>query len=76
MIFCVCNNVSYDELNHLLDKEESMNTIRFKTKVGSSCGSCLRGGCDKVRKEVRAFRKDEPGHASCHNQKSLTGTDS
>lgn len=76
MIFCVCNNVSYDELNNLLDKKESMNTIRFKTKVGSSCGSCLQGGAEKVCKEVRAFKKEDSQGSICSNRSAMTGTDS
>ena len=76
MIFCVCNNVSYDEMNNLLDRNESMNTIRFKTKVGSSCGSCLQGGADKICKEVRAFKKEGSQGPGCCNLKAMTGTDS
>lgn len=56
MIYCICNKVSYQELNEYLEKNEPLSNIKKLTNLGATCGTCLKGGEEQFVKEVRRFK--------------------
>lgn len=54
MIFCVCLNISEDDINNLLSAGFSVTQALEELNVGADCGSCLhRVGWTRTSSGVR-----------------------
>jgi len=55
---CVCNNISYKEIIHLVDKHEDINSIEGLQQYCNCADRCSKCS-DDVQKIIDFFRKEQ-----------------